>query len=796
MSKLSEKSLKTLEFYTVLHMLEEQCVSDGAKEIARQTRPMLDIEDVRLALQQTEDAKRLMTTNGAPPFAGVRDVSDSLKRADMGGVLSAGELLRIGALLRCARQVQGYTAEQEEPTTLDRLFHRLTGNKFLEDRIARAILSEEEIADAASPELANIRRQMRQQNARVRETLNRIVSSPTQSKYLQETLITQRDGRYVVPVKSEHKGDIPGLVHDVSASGATLFVEPTQVVEANNQIKVLQAKEKAEIERILSELSAQAADCMDGILADYEILGELDYIFAKAKLSFKQNACAPEITEELTVDLKRARHPMLDPKAAVPIDIAIGGDYDTLVITGPNTGGKTVSLKTLGLLCLMAASGLHIPASELSRVCLFEHIYADIGDEQSIEQSLSTFSAHMKNIVAILAKCRQGDLILFDELGAGTDPVEGAALAVSVIQYSREMCALVAATTHYSELKTFALTTEGVENASCEFNVQTLQPTYRLLTGIPGKSNAFAISRRLGLPPVVIERAQEQISAENQRFEDVIEMLEKERRQLEKYKAEADRLRRAAQSEKDKALTLKDKTEDESDIILQKARERAERILRDAQMTADNVFAQLDDLKKKAAADAAEQNLAAARAALKGQLKGAEGELLKREKKTVSESEIRPLKAGDTVHLLNMGVTGTVIKAPDREGNVQVQAGILKVTVPINELKLAEPSKKAQKAQKKTVRSSGVRRDLTSARARTELDVRGMSAAEALMEVDQFISSCLMSHLNTATIIHGKGTGVLRSEIQKHLRSQKHVRSFRSGRYGEGENGVTIVEFK
>ncbi|MCI6927245.1 MAG: endonuclease MutS2 [Butyricicoccus porcorum] len=798
MSKLSEKSLKTLEYYTILDMLAEHCVSRKAKQEAKALRPLHDAEDVRELLTQTDDAKRLMTTGGAPAFGGIREVSAALSRAEMGGVLSTRELLDVASLLHAANQVRKYGAEQQEKgltTTLDLYFSRINSNKYLEEKINRAIISEEEIADAASTTLANLRRQMRAQNVRVRETLNHFVSSPTYSKYLQESLITQRDGRFVIPVKSEHRGDIPGMVHDVSSSGATLFIEPAQVVDANNQLKILLGKEKAEIERILAELTADVADFSDAIAADYDVLCKLDFIFAKARFSFALNACAPEISETTQVNLLRARHPLLDQKKAVPIDIALGGEYDTLVITGPNTGGKTVSLKTLGLLCLMAASGLHIPANEESSVCLFQNIYADIGDEQSIEQSLSTFSAHMKNIVAIMDKCGPDDLILFDELGAGTDPEEGAALAVAIIEYGRKMCSLVAATTHYSELKVFALTTEGVENASCEFDVRTLQPTYHLLTGVPGKSNAFAISKRLGLPPAIIDRAKEQISAENQRFEDVLETLERERHQLQKQREDADRLRRTAQSEKDKAVTLKGRAEDETDAILEKARDQAERILREARMASETVFAQLDEMKKKAETNAADQNLAAARAALRSTLGQAEKKAMRREKKTVEPDSVRPLKVGDTVHLLNVGVDGVVLKPEDKDGTVYVQAGILKVNVPLNELRLVEKKKPAK--PKTTYRApAGGMREIKRAHAKSELDVRGMTVEEALLEVDRYLSDCLMSHLDLVTIIHGKGTGALRAAIQQHLKHDKHVRSVRNGRYGEGDLGVTVVELK
>ncbi|WP_087065399.1 endonuclease MutS2 [Intestinibacillus massiliensis] len=796
MNRLGEKSLRTLEYFTVLDMLAAEAASERGKERCRALRPIADREEAALWMRQTTDAKDMMQVHGSPSFAGVKDVLASLSRADMGGVLSLRELLDVAGMLRAARTVQGYVAEQEGKTSLSPMFALLTGNRALEESITTAILSEEEVADGASHELLSIRRQMRQISGKVREVLGRMVSGE-RSKYLQEAIITQRNGRYVVPVKAEHRGDVPGLVHDVSSSGATVFVEPAQVVEINNQLKVLEGKEELEIERILAALSAEVSASAEVIRTDYDMLTALDFIFARAKLSYKLNACAPILQPEgQGVRLVRARHPLLDRKAAVPIDIAIGFDYDTLVITGPNTGGKTVSLKTLGLLSLMAASGLHLPADETSEVAIFENVYADIGDEQSIEQSLSTFSSHMKTIVSIADCCGQGDLVLFDELGAGTDPVEGAALAVSIIGYARQMGAFVAATTHYSELKTFALTADGVENASCEFDVQSLQPTYRLLTGIPGKSNAFAIAGRLGLPPTIIERAKEQLSTESTRFEDVLAELEKERRQMEKYKAEADRLRRAAQSEKDKALSLKDQTEDKADRLLQRARDQADAILKDARMTAETVFGELDELKKKNAADLANENLQAARAALRGVITETETRhRQKREKRTVAPEEIRPVKPGDEVQLLNVSnVTATVLSAPDKDGNVQVQAGIMKMTVKQNEVRLVQ---QPEKPKPKTFRAgTGGVRELRLKSTPSEVDVRGLCAEEAILEVDQFISGALMAGLPQVTIIHGKGTGVLRAAIQQHLKPNKRIKTVRNGAFGEGEMGVTVVEFK
>lgn len=794
MNRLAEKSLKTLEYYAVLELLAEEAASSQGKNQCMALRPVTDLEQAEIYMKQTSDAKNIMTIKGSPSLGGIREITGALKRAEMGGVLNLKELLNVASVLQCVRLMQTYFSDEEKKTSLTPIYRLLAGNQSLEQRITTSILSEEEVADGASSELTTIRRQMRQISGKVRDVLSKLISGE-RSKYLQETIITQRNGRYVVPVKAEHRADVAGLVHDTSSSGATVFVEPAAVVEINNQMKILEGKEQAEIERILSELSAEVSGCAEIIRQDLEQLITLDFIFARAKLSFKMNATSPNFKKDgYGVNLKRARHPLLDIKKAVPIDIAIGTDYDTLVITGPNTGGKTVSLKTLGLLSLMAASGLHIPANELSEVCVFENVYADIGDEQSIEQSLSTFSSHMKTIVGMMEKCAKGDLVLFDELGAGTDPVEGAALAVSVIGYARQMGAFVAATTHYSELKTFALTTDGVENASCEFDVGTLRPTYRLLTGIPGKSNAFAIAARLGLQPVILERAKEQLSSENTRFEDVLAQLEKERRLLEKYKAEAERLRSAAQSERDKAENLRDKSEDEADRIVENARLKADRILKDARMTAETVFAELDDIKKKSSKNK-EQNLAAAKAALRGVITQTETELRKKKEKRTVENTTA-IHKGDEVQLINVSnIVAVVLTEPDSNGNMQVQAGIMKTSVNVNEVR---PVKKqnAQKPKMPRPSAGGATRELKLNAAASEVDVRGMCAEEAIIEVDQFLSSAMMSSLPSVRIIHGKGTGVLRNAIQQHLKRNKRIKTVRNGVYGEGENGVTVVEFK
>ncbi len=796
MNKLGEKSLKTLEYFTILDMLEQHAVTERGKAQCLGLRPLTDPEQSVLWMQQTTDAKNLMQVHGAPSFSGVKNIITVVSRTEIGGVLNLRELLLVAALLRASRMAQGYVAEVEEKTTISPYFSMLTGNRALEEDITTAIVSEEEVADGASAELLRIRRELRRTASRVRETLQKLVSGE-RSKYLQEALITQRNGRYVVPVKSEHRGDVPGMIHDTSSSGATVFVEPAQVVEINNRIKMLEGQEAQEIERILARLSADVRTNADILRTDYDMLCTLDFIFARAKLSYALNACAPLFKEPGSgVKLERARHPLLDSKTAVPIDIAIGRSYDTLVITGPNTGGKTVSLKTLGLLSLMAASGLHISANETSEVGLFENVYADIGDEQSIEQSLSTFSAHMKTIVSIADCCGKGDLVLFDELGAGTDPVEGAALAVSIIGYARQMGAFVAATTHYSELKTFALTTDGVENASCEFDIKSLRPTYRLLTGIPGKSNAFAIAGRLGLQQTIIERAKEQVSTENARFEDVIAQLEKERRSLEKYKAEAEQLRRTAQSEKDKVVSLKDKTEDQADRLLQRARDQADAILKDARMTAETVFEELNTLKKKTEENLADENLSAARAVLRGIIQETETKHRKqKQKRTVAPEEQEEILQGDEVQLLNVSnITATVLTAPDKDGSMQVQAGIMKLTVKKNEVRKV---KAAAKPKAKPARApSGGGKELRLAAAPSEVDVRGMTADEAILEVDQFLSGALMSGLPSVRIIHGKGTGVLRTAIQQHLKRHKRIKTVRNGVYGEGEMGVTVVEFR
>ena len=796
MNRLGEKSLKTLEYYEILERLAAQAASEAAKEKCRALRPLDDREQAELWMRQTTDAKDRMVRQGSPSFGGIREVGAILIRADRGGTLNPRELLSVASLLQTARRALAYEAESEEKSALSPIFGLLSGNRSLEEAITTAIVSEEEIADGASPELLSIRRELRRISGRVRETLNRMISGE-RSKYLQETIITQRNGRFVVPVKAEHRGDVPGLVHDTSSTGATVFVEPQQVVEINNQIKVLEGCEEAEIERILASLSAEVSMYKGAIEQDYDALTTLDFIFARAKLSFEMNAAAPSLLESGSrVRLLRARHPLLDKDKAVAIDIAIGDDYDTLVITGPNTGGKTVSLKTLGLLSLMAASGLHIPASEESEIGLFEHVYADIGDEQSIEQSLSTFSAHMVNIVEILKEADRHSLVLFDELGAGTDPVEGAALAIAVIQHVRRLGAKVAATTHYAELKTFAMTTAGVENASCEFDVETLAPTYRLLIGIPGKSNAFAISRRLGLPEDVIAAAQGQRSGESGRFEDILTRLEEKRQALEKREQEADRLLRQREEDARRAREFREQMERAKDNARSRGEAEAKRILRDARTAADQVFQELSEMRKAQAKAERMLNENEARAALRRTLNEAEEAVSRRDaRQEPIPKPSRPIRAGDLVEIPGVKTPAEVVSV-GKDGTLQLKAGILKMKAKVDEVRLIEDDERAarKKTPSVTIRQNADR--ALRASAARELDIRGMETLEAESVVENFISAAVMGKLETVTIIHGKGTGALRKAVHDILRRNKAVKSFRLGVYGEGESGVTVVTLK
>ena len=793
MSELFDKSIRTLELPAVLRMLADQTNSAASRERALAAIPQTDAEDVERLQDETDAARDMIGLKGSPAFSGIKPVGESLYRADHGGALNTRELLDVAGVLRCARRVRDYWSDDGKKTAIDFLFCALRGNRFLEERIFSAILEEDVIADSASAELADIRRHKRVAAAKGRQILQKIISSQSYSKVLQEAIITQRDGRFVVPVKAECRGSLPGLVHDVSSSGATVFVEPMGVVQANNELKELEAKEKKEIERILRELSAEAAGCSGDILSDYDLLVRLDLIFARGQLSYKMNASRPEIRRGGSVCLRRARHPLLDTGRAVPIDIELGRKFDTLVITGPNTGGKTVSLKTLGLLTLMAQCGLHIPADAGSAVSVFERVLADIGDEQSIEQSLSTFSAHMVNIVKILEEADGRSLILFDELGAGTDPVEGAALAIAIIQHVRDKGGRVAATTHYAELKTFAMTTQGVENASCEFDVETLRPTYKLLIGIPGKSNAFAISQRLGLDPAVIETAKAQMDSESIRFEDVLTQLEEKRQRLEKDQTEAERLRSQREADAKRAREFREQMERAKENARTRGEAEARRIVREARAQADAIFEELAQLRKEQEKAASWQNVNDARAAIRGRLNQMEEELHFQAEREPIPAPSRPIQAGDLVEL---GGTRkqAVVTAVSGE-RLQLLAGNMKLTVKAGEVRLVEEAEVREKREAKRQVATAVR--LSGARAAvSELDIRGLMTDEADLAVDQFLDSAVMGKLNVVTIIHGKGTGALRKAVHQQLKRHPSVKSFRLGRYGEGEDGVTVVELK
>ena len=792
MTELYEKSVKTLELPAVLELLSKEAVSLPAKEAVLALRPSDSEYEVKRRLGETSAAKAMMVLKGSPGFGGVRDVRSSLSRANIGGMLNTRELLDIAGVLQCARTVRAYAAgDSSGRSDIDFLFSSLMANKFLEERITSSIIGEDEIADGASADLTTIRRLIRAAAARVREALQKIISSPAYAKALQEPIITTRSDRYVVPVKADHKSSIPGLVHDVSSSGATLFVEPMAAVKANNELRELYAKEKLEIERILMELSAECGDHANDIIADFNVLVELDSIFARAKLSYKLDCQEPVITDR-RIYLRKARHPLLAKDTAVPISIELGNEFDTLVITGPNTGGKTVSLKTLGLLCVMAACGLHIPAADGSMVPVFRSVLADIGDEQSIEQSLSTFSSHMTNIVRILEQCEERSLLLFDELGAGTDPVEGAALAVAIIENARKKGSVTAATTHYAELKVYATTTDGVQNASCEFDVESLRPTYRLLIGIPGKSNAFAISERLGLPQSVINDAKGRVTTSSASFEETIEKLEKQSQLLEKDREETERKLRQAEENAKKSEMLRRELTVRLEKADEKAKREAERILDNARRSAERTFEELDEMRKRQSKEYDHIRENEARAGLRRSLNKANEKLnARKEQDREQKKSSRPVKVGDSVEILSMGVKASVLAISD-DRQLSLQAGIMKVTAREDEVYLLEK----QNAQEKPSISSKSAAVLRTMSTSSELDLRGMMTDEAVPVLERYIDSAVMGRLEKVTIIHGKGTGALRAAVTQSLKTNKAVKSFRLGHYGEGENGVTIVELR
>ena len=791
MSELYEKSLYKLELDKVLEQLAECAGSEIGKESCRRLRPVSDLEEVQILLDQTTAASDLCTRKGNPSFSGVTDVSAALERADRGGSLQPVELLRIAGVLRCVRNIKSYCDEAEKATVLDPLFQSLTPNKYLEDRISGAILSEEEIADSASPALADIRRHMRIQAGKIKDGLQKIISSPAYAKYLRDPIITIRGGRYVVPVKSEHKGDVPGLVHDVSATGSTYFVEPMSAVNANNALRELELKEKKEIERILAELSSEAAAHREDIDLDVKLLVQLDVIFAKAKLGYRMRAWAPLMNDKGIVELRNARHPLIDPKSVVPISLHLGRDFDSMIITGPNTGGKTVTLKTIGLLTLMAECGLHIPAGDGSKLSTFDAILADIGDEQSIAQSLSTFSSHMRTIVDVVEQCDDRTLVLFDELGAGTDPAEGAALATAIIEFCRKLGSRVVAITHYAELKLYAMRTKGVINASCEFDVETLRPTYKLLIGIPGKSNAFAISRKLGLSEVILKEADDLVDKSDKDFEDVLSQLEAQRQQMEAARHEAERLRQETEKIKRQSEEYSAQLQKEKDKAMEAARREAQMIIDEARRTANAAAEELKALRKQLQDSADASGINQRQSEVRRSLNEAESKLRAAKIEEKRPEPKRGVLVGDTVEILKLGTKASVI-AINKDGTYQLQAGIMKMTVKPDEVYLLENENPYK--QKGRPQHSG--REMKLEAHSPEVDLRGMDTVEAVCALSLYLDSAFRANLKQVRIIHGKGTGAVRAAVHQELRRNKHVKTFRLGVYGEGEDGVTIAEFR
>ncbi len=787
---LTKNTERSLEFKKILEILSTFAVSHAAKEMCLNLSPLDDREEI-IRLQKETDAALVMTAKRkAPLFSGVFEMGEIIRRANVGSMLTIAEILRVSALLRNARAVNEYY-ENVRGTALDYIFETVYSNVYLEEKIDKAIISEDKIADNASPELFSIRRKIANEELKIRESLNNLIRSKSFSQYLQEPIITVKNGRFAVPVKIEHRKDISGMVLESSSSGSTVFIEPTAVIEANNNIKVLMGKEQAEIERILYALSLEISNFGDAILKTSKSLIELDFIFAKAAYAESINAIMPEIREEIGFNFKKARHPLIPKERVVPTNVSLGKETRILVITGPNTGGKTVCMKTAGLLCLMLQSGLHIPVSEESYGSVFNNVYTDIGDEQSIEQSLSTFSAHMTNIVKILNKADEKSFVLLDELGAGTDPVEGAALAVSILKYLLSKNITIAASTHYPELKLFALETKGVENASLEFDVETLRPTYRLITGMPGKSNAFAIASRLGLDEEIIENSKSELSEQSVKLETVITKLDEKRKKLETELANAEKANEIAQKLKKECETLRADIEQNADKEMKKALEKAKKVADDVKYMSAQLMDELLELKKQKDKADFSKKVEEARMSLKGKL-GEIDDAAHPNKEEIDDGYVltRPLKVGDSVKIKGLDGIYTVKGLKDSKGYVTVLSGNILTKVSESRLRLtAEPKKK-----KEVKMSSSVKRSSLGGRA--EVDIRGMTVLEAENEVERFIDSAVTSNLNNVVIIHGKGTGALRKGVHDILKSNPCVRTFRLGTYGEGEDGVTIVELK
>lgn len=794
--QITDKVLKTLEFDKILQMLADCTSLDGAKKAALSLTPSDNPDNILRRLRRTTDARRLTDTKGTPPFGDVKDMSDICERADKGASLSPRELLDAANVLRSARLMLDYIKTNKTfDTTLDEIFERLIPKRTIEDKITKAIISEDLIADDASPALADVRRKMRMTNSKIKDTLQKYVGG-SYSRYLQENIVTMRNGRYVVPVKSEHKNEIKGLLHDTSSSGATLFIEPIAIVDANNELRELESREAHEIDRILYALSSEISEISSALMLNYKNITELAFIFACGEFSAKIGGIQPKISGDRTFELRRARHPLIDKDKVVPIDVHIGDMFDTLVITGPNTGGKTVTLKTLGLFALMAQSGLHIPAEEPSSICVFDNVLADIGDEQSIEQSLSTFSSHMVTIVSIMKNITPGSLVLFDELGVGTDPVEGAALAVAIIEAVRECGALCAATTHYAELKAYALETEGVCNASCEFDINTLKPTYKLIIGAPGKSNAFAISLKLGLPKDIIERAKTQVNSDNKRFENVIEKLEASRIEMERNREETEHLRNDYEKFKEESEKIINRRLRESEIEISKAKEKAEALIKSAKASSDYIFDELAKLRRQQESKRLGEAMDEARRKIRENLRNNEDKFNPVEKKT-NESYVLPraLKKGDEVLIVSIDKTGFLLDNPDSKGMVGIQAGILKTRAKISDLRLIEGKITVTDAEKK----QKAVRDYTltvNRNFKSEIDLRGMNGDEAWFIVDKYLDEATVAGINSVRLIHGKGTGALRKALWVYLKGDKRVGAYKTAEYGEGDYGVTIVELK
>ncbi|CDC91686.1 mutS2 protein [Firmicutes bacterium CAG:227] len=791
---MNEKALKTLEYYKIIDMLEAFATSSIGKNKCRQLRPLDNLTEIETMQQETADALSRIYQKGSLSFSGVKDVRGSLKRLEVGSTLGIGELLAIRSLLENASRAKAYSrreTENEHTDSLDNMFELIEPLSPLATEIGRCILSEDEISDDASTGLRQVRRSMKLTNDKIHTQLSSFVSGNSRT-YLQDAVVTMRNGRYCIPVKAEYKSQVPGMIHDQSSTGSTIFVEPMTIVRLNNEMRELEIQEQKEIEMILSNLSQLAAENLDAIFDDVKLLSELDFIFARAQLAKSQNATEPRFNRDRIIDIKKARHPLIDKHKVVPIDIRIGETFDLLIVTGPNTGGKTVSLKTVGLLTLMGQSGLHIPAFDNSRLSVFREVYADIGDEQSIEQSLSTFSSHMTNVVRFMETADSDSLVLFDELGAGTDPTEGAALAIAILSTLHDRGIRAMATTHYSELKVYALSTPGVENASCEFDVETLRPTYRLLIGVPGKSNAFAISQKLGLPLSIIERAKEQISQEDETFEDVLSNLEESRKTIESEREELASYKEEIKTLKEQLEEKQDKLDQRKERIIAEANEEAHRILREAKDYADQTMR----IFNKAGKDSmSAKELEKHRSDLRKKIdKAGKKVALKTPQKQKSTLRPQDLSLGDSVKVMSLNVKGTVSSKPDSKGMLFVQMGILRSKVHISDLQLIDEPVITGPALTRT--GAGKIKMNKSASVRTEINLLGKTVDEAVSELDKYLDDAYLAHLSSVRIVHGKGTGALRKGVHNYLKRLKYVQDFHLAEFGEGDAGVTIVEFK